>query len=160
MKGIVEILLLILLVVHPEAGVSSVPVPTPILTQETRVLGVATKSALVNSINSIRASHGVAPLKISYLLNKSASNRACYLYKNNIWSHEGEGYVKFFAQVGYLPHPKWIGENLARNFGSDQEMINAWVGSSIHLTNILDGRFVEIGIGKCYTYTVAHFGGK
>ena len=50
----------------------------------------------------------------------------------------------WLGEVGYtFSH---AGENLAVNFAEPEEVVDAWMNSLAHRTNILNGNFQEIGI--------------
>lgn len=103
---------------------------------------------LVDLTNKERASRGLAPLTINPKLVNAAKLKGEDMLKNNYWAHtgpQGQTAWTFISKSGY----GYIdaGENLARGFGSNMNMVhNSWVASPTHMTNIIDPRFKEIGI--------------
>lgn len=114
---------------------------------------------MVPLVNTQRLLHRVKPLKENILLNKSAKNKACDIFEKGYWSHyspNGKTPWDFMSESGYK-HIQ-AGENLARNFDSDDEAMNAFMRSEGHRRNILRVEYTEIGIGRCGNITVQHFG--
>lgn len=117
---------------------------------------------LVSLHNNYRTSNGLSVLTYNSKLTSSAQAKANDMCANNYWAHSSPTGVTpwyWITQAGYdYDH---AGENLARNFSTDQGMFNAWLKSSTHLANIV-GNYKNIGIGRnaCggINYTVVHFG--
>ena len=111
--------------------------------------------SIIISTNSERLRQGLKPLRYNSLLTKSAATRACDMSKKNTWSHNG--YVQWIRSYGFKGGD--IGENLSRNLTENQAM-NAWMNSLTHRDNILQRAYKYIGVGRCDTYIVVHFGTK
>jgi uncharacterized protein YkwD len=114
---------------------------------------------LITSINQIRKSNNLLPLKENSNLYNSAINKAFDMSKKKYWSHtdsQGRSFDWWINNSGY--DFLSAGENLARYFFNDQNMIEAWMKSPSHRDNILSSKFTEIGIGRCDKYVVLHFG--
>lgn len=144
MKILIEILLFIYLVGHPNIGV--------ILNAN------STQDPMISLINTERSKNGRSKLVENSKLNTSAKNKACDIYNRGYWSHdtpEGKKFWTFIVTAGYNYY--YSGENLCR-IGNDQECMTAFMASPTHRANILDGGFKEVGIGKCGNITVQHFG--
>jgi uncharacterized protein YkwD len=108
---------------------------------------------LVNLIN-IQRTH---KLTENIKLNMSATNKACDMIKQNYWSHvdpQGRYSWYLFRQQGFYGY---IGENIAKGYGSDQEIINGWLNSPTHRTVMLNTVYAYVGIGRCGNIVVAHF---
>jgi uncharacterized protein YkwD len=118
-----------------------------------------------SAVNGYRVQNGFHALRSSSLLDKSAKSRADYLCEKNLWSHDD--WADSF--VGYEKRGK-IGENL--EYGdihqNTRTIVDSWANSETHNENMLDGSFVEQGMGVrlCEKYqgqqnmviVVNHFG--
>jgi len=159
MKELILILLTILLVGHPGAGVRLKPTaePTAEPIVETVIEPVVTEIVETNSVlvivNQYRQGRNLPPLITNDLLTKGAMVRAEDLYKSGQFSHEG--WLEAIKATGYKG--KYVGENLARYFQTDADVVKAWDISEGH-ADIMYGNFREAGIGKCGTYVVLWVG--
>ncbi len=82
-------------------------------------------------INNYRKENGKAVLKVDSGLCEYANLRAREIVTD--WSHDG------FFQVRhqqYCSSCSYIGENLAREFSTPQEIFNGWLGSPGHKENL------------------------
>lgn len=154
-----------------------IPLPSPISTPETsqpapatpvEIQGVSTRIApvvgiviepvaqdILNRTNQARKKAGLKPLRVSPGLQKSAQAKLDDMLKYNYFSHDK--YVEFISQYAdYVG----MGENLARNFKTNQETFDAWMASPTHKANILEKRYTHIGIAVSGSYVVQHFGGN
>ena len=114
---------------------------------------------LYNLTNEARVKNGVNKLRYNYRLQKSATMKACDMRDRNYWSHQDpEGRYSWYmiSKVGY--RYRMAGENLAKDFNSNEGMLEALMNSKTHRANILNPQYQDIGIGKCGTFTVFHFG--
>lgn len=100
-----------------------------------------------NLTNSERLKNGSGPLAWDYSLYLAARAKANHMFKHDYFEHiapdgttpwdfiEGSGYSYLVA-----------GENLAIDFYSFSDLMNAWMNSPKHKDNILDQEFVNIGV--------------
>lgn len=114
-----------------------------------QILGQVTYTAeqIIQLTNIKRAEHGLDPLVINALLANAAQAKAVDMFSNNYWAHyspQGKSPWSFISAIGY----KYIyaGENLARDFNDSQSVVNAWMASPTHRSNLLDENFKEIGV--------------
>ena len=160
MKTLIYILLTILLVGHPDAGVKiesiEEPVKAAVVVLDTEI--TETVGFINNRVNQERMKIGLKPLTENQKLVDSATAKACHLRDNNYWGHvspDGTTPWGFFNEAGYVY--RYAGENLCKHY-TEAGCMSAWMKSEKHRDNILDSRFKEIGTGKCGVYTVQHFG--
>ena len=114
------------------------------------VLGVSSDidyKEVIRLTNIEREKHGVSSVVENEKLNLAASKKALNMFEENYWAHyspsgkdpwgfiQGEGYRFIYA-----------GENLARNFYTPQEVVDAWMASPTHRDNLLSPRYKDIGI--------------
>lgn len=114
-----------------------------------QILGTITFSAeqIIALTNAKRAENGVGQVTNNQLLANAAAAKAANMLSENYWAHNspsGKTPWSFIAAAGY----KYIyaGENLARDFGDAQSVVNAWMNSPSHKSNLLDKNFKEIGV--------------
>lgn len=114
-----------------------------------QILGTATYSAdqIIELTNVKRAENGLPPLKSNSKLATAAQAKASDMFSNNYWAHfspQGKTPWQFIKSVGY--RYIYAGENLARDFNDAQSVVNAWMASPTHRSNMLDKNFKEIGV--------------
>lgn len=114
------------------------------------VLGITAKveqKQLIDLTNSARVAKGLSPVSENLMLDEAARKKGENMFEEDYWAHyspsgkdpwgfiNGEGYKFVYA-----------GENLARNFYTSEEVVNAWMASPSHRDNILNSRYKEVGI--------------
>jgi len=114
-----------------------------------QILGTAqyTAEQIIELTNVKRAEEGLSPLKQNSLLAAAAAAKSVDMHSNNYWAHyspQGKSPWNFISSVGY--RYIYAGENLARDFADPQAVVNAWMASSTHRSNVLDKNFKEIGV--------------
>ena len=115
-----------------------------------RVLGFATTitaDQVIAQTNVRRSALGLPPLTTSTVLAQAAQLKAQDMFANQYWAHtspQGKEPWDFIRTSGY--NYQAAGENLARDFMSTPDMINAWMNSPSHRANIVNPRYQEIGI--------------
>jgi uncharacterized protein YkwD len=134
----------------PAPARESLPMPTPALSpaQATRAL------QLVNDVRA-RGTHcgdelfGPAPpVTLSGTLGGVALGHATDMAEKNYFEHvdpSGQSPADRVRAVGYSE--KLVGENIAYGPKSVDEVVQGWLDSPGHCENIMDPRFVEMGIG-------------
>lgn len=115
------------------------------------VLGYASDikvSELLKKTNEYRVKNGKKELVLNEKLSKAAIEKAKFMFQKNFWAHtspDGTEPWYFVLNQGY--DYAYAGENLARNFNSSKEVVNAWVNSSSHRENLISDNYDEIGFG-------------
>jgi uncharacterized protein YkwD len=114
-------------------------------------------NALVILTNRDRAVNQLPPLHQEQVLMDDAGERAAYLC-NHTFEHfnPGDGTNPWQFFKGYVF--KNAGENLAKGFSTQEDMEQAWLASPTHRANIMDGRYVDVGVGSACGITVVLFG--
>ena len=105
---------------------------------------------ILNETNRQRKENGaLPPLSQNSKLNRIASLRIKDMFEKGYFEHKsptGIGASDIASDVGY--EFILIGENIALgNFKDDKSLVQAWMDSPGHRANILNNRYVEIGIG-------------
>lgn len=105
------------------------------------------KQSIYCLINKSRFKKLLSPLSTNKKLEKAAELRVFDITVHNQFSHQsisGQSFGETIKSVGY--EYQLIGENLARGFSSNQEIINSWLKSASHSANILSDRYEDMGI--------------
>lgn len=94
-------------------------------------------------------------------LENAAAAHANDMRQNNYFSHTGlDGSTPGdrINRAGYA----WMayGENIAKGFTSEQEVMTAWIQSVDHCENIMNPRFQELGAARSGSYWVQEFGAR
>jgi Cysteine-rich secretory protein family len=137
------------------------------LIRNTNLLSAVISRSLVTLTNSNRVKNQIGQLTVNPLLEKAAQQKADDMAAKNYFAHtspEGKAPWYWFRNVGY--NYTYAGENLAINFTDSEDVAAAWMNSTGHRANILNGKFTEIGIatakgqynGRDTVYVVQMFG--
>ncbi len=97
--------------------------------------------------NSERAKAGLPPLSMNNKLNQAALAKANHMFMHNYWAHvapDGTTPWSFIKSAGYAYTV--AGENLARDFGDTESMVQAWMNSETHKANIVHKKYSQIGV--------------
>ncbi|MDO8728421.1 MAG: CAP domain-containing protein [bacterium] len=111
------------------------------------LLSAVITSVLVDLTNSNRAERNVLPLEVNLTLTAIAQEKANDMAKRSYFSHntpEGKSPWQWLREGQY--NFRYAGENLAVNFADSEDVVQAWLNSEGHRTNLLNDRFTEIGI--------------
>lgn len=115
------------------------------------VLGYASDikvSELLKKTNEYRIKNGKKELVLNEKLSKAAVDKAKFMFDKNFWAHtspDGTEPWYFVLNQGY--DYAYAGENLARNFNSSGEVVNAWINSPSHKENLISENYDEVGYG-------------
>ena len=90
---------------------------------------------ILKQINQYREAHDLKPIKEDKKAAKYAWQRVKEIQDD--WSHEG-----FLKNAPYLPAV----ENLARNYKTNKEVVEAWIKSPSHNENLLNKDINRMGI--------------
>lgn len=114
------------------------------------ILGFAssiTPSQVVEQTNGARASNGLGPLAFNGELSRAAQAKGSYMCAKQFWAHiapDGTTPWYFIKNAGYAYSV--AGENLARDFSDTGSMMDAWMASPTHRSNIVNSRYKDIGV--------------
>jgi hypothetical protein len=135
-------LILVLLVLNIGLRFAVKNYPTNILGENIDI----SVEVLLNYTNAERTQHGLAPLQLNPNLVNAAADKAAHIFANNYWSHFAPDGTSpwFFFQKNNYPYI-YAGENLAKDFTSTKDVVQAWMNSPTHRENILKAEYQEIG---------------
>ena len=139
---------------------------------EPNILGYATDitvEKILFLVNQERAKANLNPLIVSPELSNAATQKATDMFGNNYWAHVSPTGVtpwQFITSSGY--NYLYAGENLAKDFVTSEEVVQAWMKSSTHKANILKPEYTNIGLaimngrlqGNETTLVIQEFGSK
>ena len=113
------------------------------------ILGYATDiyvQSLMEDTNLEREKAGLAPVVLNEKLSLAAYKKAEDMFANNYWSHispKGVTPWDFIVAQGY--QYTVAGENLAKNFTTSKNVVDAWIASPTHKANIVKPTYREVG---------------
>jgi len=126
----------------------SVATPPPLRAGSAEQGGQLSINGVLLATNEERTDNGAAALRLNSVLNQAAHNKLQDMFAQQYFDHvspQGKGPADVVDATGYSYIR--VGENLALgNFGSDQELVQAWMDSPGHRENILTRGYSEIGI--------------
>jgi len=117
---------------------------------EPNVLGYATNitvEQILILVNKEREKAGLAPLNLSPELSEAAKKKASDMFNKNYWAHVSPTGITpwyFITSSGY--NYLYAGENLAKDFSTSEEVVQAWMKSPTHRANILKPEYKDIGL--------------
>jgi hypothetical protein len=104
-------------------------------------------SELISLTNLERAKVEVGPLLPNSLLNQAAQAKANDMLALGYFSHTSvtdKAPWVFINDTGY--DYALAGENLARDYTSSADVVNAWMTSPLHKANLLNSDYSDIGL--------------
>ncbi|MCR4791672.1 MAG: hypothetical protein K5871_02870 [Lachnospiraceae bacterium] len=114
--------------------------------QTTASSGSSYEMQVLDLVNAERARYGLSPLSWDASnLAPGASVRAVEI--STYFSHTRPDGSSCFTAVS---NPGCLGENIAAGYGSPQAVMDGWMNSPGHRSNILDPDFHKLGVGYYY----------
>lgn len=132
------------------AGLSSVSAPEPgRLTSCPAPAGAsALRASVLTGINDQRRAAGLPPLRRSAALERAAQSQACDNAARGIYSHVGADGSDLKARMRRAGYRFRTGaENTALGFEDSGRLVDFWMRSPGHRTNILLPQARDVGIG-------------
>jgi uncharacterized protein YkwD len=127
---------------HLAAGSAAIVVTIMLLSP-----GIASGSPpLLAAMNEVRATHGLAPLRLDPRLQRAAHAHSSDMLRRNYFAHGP--FVSRLARFG-VRGPR-VGENLAWGVGAGadpHQVVRSWLASPRHRANLLRRGFRRVGIG-------------
>ncbi len=101
---------------------------------------------LLDQVNAVRATHGLAALRLDVSLTQSAQGHACTMARAGTFTHDGSGGAKArMKRAGCKT--RLSGENIAMGFASGSRTMDLWMNSPGHRRIILTRNFTRVGLG-------------
>lgn len=102
---------------------------------------------VVAQTNVERTAAGLSTLRYNETLADAARRKAANMFSEDYWAHTSPSGLSpwhWFSEAGY--NYTHAGENLAKDFGSTDRMVAAWMDSPTHRENIVNPLYSEIGV--------------
>jgi hypothetical protein len=101
---------------------------------------------LLEGTNYKRGQSGLPDLMLNEELTLAAQEKAEHMFENNYWAHVApDGTEPWDFILGEEYDYVYAGENLAKNFHSSRDVVNAWEESPTHRENLLGENYDEVG---------------
>lgn len=108
----------------------------------------ALESEVVRLVNVERSKNGLQPLKENWELSRVARYKSQDMANKNYFSHTSPTYGSPFRMMeSFGIRYSSAGENIAKNQKTPQEVMNSWMNSPGHRSNILSPSYSQIGVG-------------
>lgn len=122
--------------------------PGPLRGTQSAPNALLTAEGVVNWTNQQRNTNNLPSLTVNSKLSQAAALKVKDMFDKQYFEHispDNKGPSDLAKKVGY--DYIIIGENLALgNFKDDQTLVEAWMNSPGHRANILNNKFLEIGV--------------
>ena len=106
---------------------------------------------VVALINAERTQAGLGSLRVNSQLEQAAQNHSNSMALDDFFSHTGSDGSSPFDRIAYTGYQySAAAENIAAGQSTPEDVVQAWMGSSGHRANILNGDLTEIGVGYEY----------
>jgi hypothetical protein len=105
-------------------------------------------SDIMNRINSERSSRSIPTVATNTKLITAAQQKSDDMLARSYFSHidpDGNYVWPKIEAAGYKPYTT-LGENLAMDFSSPEELVAAWMNSPTHRANLLNEKFKDQGL--------------
>lgn len=132
-------------------------------TQRTQSVLTSHEAAILNVMNSVRAAHGMAPLRVDVRLQRAARSHSRYMIRTGSFAHGN-----FAARLRrHGARGPTFAENLFWGegaYGRPGSIVRDWLASPGHRENILYAGFRRVGIasplGRGARFVTADFAGS
>ena len=117
------------------------------------------QNEMLAQINAQRAAAGLAPLETAPILNDVAMQKAFDMYNNKYFDHYSPTWGGTVDVQYAINNISWtfIGENLAWGQRTINDVMEAWMNSAGHRSNILNNWYTHVGIAYYGGYWVQQF---
>lgn len=113
------------------------------------VLGYASNiniTDLLKYTNKKREENGASTLRLNDKLSAAAQKKAKDMFEDGYWAHVApDGTEPWDFIVGENYEYTYAGENLAKNFSTSKEVVEAWFKSPSHKSNLIGVNYEEVG---------------
>jgi len=112
----------------------------------------ALEEEVIKLVNAERAKRGLGALKSNWQLSRVARYKSQDMVDKGYFSHTSPTYGSPFKMMeSFGLKFSAAGENIAYGQRTPQEVMNAWMNSAGHRSNILNPSYTEIGVGLAKT---------
>ncbi len=110
----------------------------------------AVRYSVLERVNEERAKEGRAPLVFDSMLQAAADVRVKEVMTEGNFAHKRPDGSDCFTAIEDIKRFRRVGENIAGGATDAKSVMDAWMESEGHRTNILSPNFNSIGIGVAY----------
>ena len=115
------------------------------------VAGKASEQGLQSEINRLinvqRVSRGCSALVVNAQLTAAARTHSAWMAQSGQFSHTGRGGSSFVTRSKAAGFAKPSAENIAWGYRSAAQVVDGWMKSPGHRTNILNCKSTTVGLG-------------
>jgi uncharacterized protein YkwD len=105
------------------------------------------EKAVVDEMNRLRATFGLAPLRINSRLEAAADDRVIDMFGKHYFGHVSPDGIQPWSWVEQRGYDyREFGENLAVGYTSADSVVDGWMHSPGHRANVLNRNFEEVGV--------------
>lgn len=106
------------------------------------------ENKVISLVNAQRSKVGLQPFKTNWELSRIARYKSQDMINKNYFSHTSPTYGSPFNMMeNFGVKFSAAGENIAMGQRTAEEVMNAWMNSPGHRSNILNSSYTEIGVG-------------
>ncbi len=136
---------------QPAPAAAPAPVSQPIappVVEPPAPTGAVPTDNCVTLVNQERTSRGLGALAVNGALVTAAQDHSAYQAQTGTMSHTGSGGTNAGQRITAAGYQwSWWAENVAAGQSDCGSVVGAWMASSGHRANILNGNLREIGVG-------------
>lgn len=105
--------------------------------------------AMLDALNAYRAGHGLLPLAYSRVLEQTITDHCADMYARDYFAHiNPEGLRPADRALNFGFCHRYVGENLAAGQPTLERVMTAWEESPDHNVNMLEPRYVYVGLAR------------
>ncbi|WHH61034.1 SafA/ExsA family spore coat assembly protein [Petroclostridium sp. X23] len=106
------------------------------------------ENEVIRLVNAERAKNGLPALKANWELSRVARYKSQDMINKGYFSHQSPTYGSPFKMMeSFGIRYSAAGENIAKGQRTPAEVMNAWMNSQGHRSNILSPSYTQIGVG-------------
>ncbi len=103
---------------------------------------------VIRLVNQHRKEKGLKPLTYDWELSRVARYKSQDMKDNRYFAHESPTYGTPFQMIrNFGISFRSAGENIAKGYATPQAVVNGWMNSPSHRSNILNPSYTHIGVG-------------
>ena len=103
---------------------------------------------VIDLVNEVRVKNGLKALSPNWELSRVARYKSQDMHDKKYFSHTSPTYGSPFDMIkNFGISYRAAAENIAKGQRTPQEVFQAWMNSSGHRQNILNGSYTQIGVG-------------
>jgi uncharacterized protein YkwD len=138
-------------VLAPAAVGAALMIAGPAQAAPTKASETALQTEINRLINVQRTNHGCAALKTDAKLTVAARGHSAFMAQTGKFSHTGRSNSNFVARSKAAGYAKPSAENIAWGYRSAAQVVDGWMKSPGHRTNILNCRSKTVGVGAVFS---------